>query len=123
MGLGAGLLLAVPVGQSSGDAIGPIRITNREVAYQRVDVGKRGTSPGDMEIIKQSLFNRRVTTKPIGHADLVCTFVDKQARSCRGDVLPAARQARRRRLAPSTGSSTSSRSSAARASTTTPMER
>ena len=84
MGLGAGLLLAVPVGQSSDNAIGPIRITNREVAYERVDIGKRGTSPGDMEIISQSLFNRRVTSKSIGHSDLVCTFVNKQARSCRG---------------------------------------
>ena len=92
MGLGAGLLLAVPVGQSSDNAIGPIRITNREDAYDRVDIGKRGTSPGDMEIIKQTLFNRRVTSKPIGHADLVCTFVDKQARSCRGTYfLPRGR--------------------------------
>jgi len=92
MGLGAGLLLAVPAGQSSGDAIGPIRITSREVSYERVDIGKRGTSPGDLEIIRQTLFNRRVTSKPIGHADLLCTFVDKQARSCRGTYfLPRGR--------------------------------
>jgi len=92
MGVGAGLLLAVPAGQSSGDAVGPIRITSREVSYERVDIGKPGTSPGDLEIIRQTLFNRRVTSKPIGHADLVCTFVDKQARSCRGTYfLPRGR--------------------------------
>lgn len=88
-GLAAGVLLAVPVGwgsQSSQETVGPslIRITNREVAYERVDVGKRGVSPGDLEVIRQSLYNRRLTTKSIGHSDLVCTFVDTRARSCRG---------------------------------------
>jgi hypothetical protein len=86
VGLAAGLLLSVPVGWSSQETIGPssIRITNREVHYERVDIGARGPSPGDMEVIAQSLYNRRVTSKSIGHADLVCTFIDKQARNCRG---------------------------------------
>jgi len=84
MGLGAGLLLVVPVGLGSDEAVGPIRITNREVAYERVDIGRHGVSPGDVEIISQSLYNRRLTPKSIGHSDLVCTFVNKQARSCRG---------------------------------------
>jgi hypothetical protein len=55
-----------------------------KVKYARVDIGRRGTSPGDIEVISQSLFNRRVTTKSIGHSDLVCTFIDTRARSCRG---------------------------------------
>jgi hypothetical protein len=86
IGLAAGVLLAVPVGWGSQEAVGPstIPITNRQVGYQRVDVGRPGTSPGDVEIITQSLYNRRVTTKSIGHADLVCTFVGPRARSCRG---------------------------------------
>jgi hypothetical protein len=88
-GLTAGVLLSVPVGfgsQSAEETIGPsvIRVTNRQVEYVRVDVGKHGTSPGDMEIISQSLYNRRVTTKSIGHSDLLCTFVDARSRSCRG---------------------------------------
>jgi hypothetical protein len=54
-----------------------------------VDIGARGTSPGDTEIVSQQLFDRR-TGKPIGHADLVCTFVDsKRLRACRATyVLP-----------------------------------
>jgi hypothetical protein len=83
-GIGAGLLLVVPVGLGSGEAVGPIRITNSQTAYSRVDVGKGGVSPGDQEIISQSLYNRRVTSKSIGHADLLCTFIDRRARSCRG---------------------------------------
>jgi hypothetical protein len=88
LGLVGGVLLAVPVGLGSEEAIPPgggvIPITNREISYRRVDVGKPGISPGDMEVIRQSLYNRRVTTKSIGHSDLVCTFVDRRARSCRG---------------------------------------
>lgn len=86
IGLAAGILLVVPVGWGSQEAVGPssIPITNRQVGYQRVDIGRRGTSPGDVEIITQSLYNRRVTKKSIGHADLVCTFVGARARSCRG---------------------------------------
>jgi hypothetical protein len=51
----------------------------------RVDVGARGKSPGDMEIIRQSLFNQRVRQRAIGRAELVCTFVDRRrSRVCRG---------------------------------------
>src|SRR5687768_1567986 len=86
LGVAAGVLLAVPVGWGSQEAVGPsvIPISNREVSYQRIDVGRRGASPGDMEVIRQSLFNRRLTRRSIGHADLVCTFVGPRARSCRG---------------------------------------
>jgi len=83
LALGVVILVAVPAGLGSGNAVGPIRITSREISYQRVDVGKPGLSAGDSEIIKQSLYNRSVTTKSIGHADILCTFIDKRARSCR----------------------------------------
>jgi len=94
IGLGAGLLLAVPAARTSAETTGPavIRITNREVSNKRVDVGTAGRGPGDMEIIRQSLFNRRLTRKSIGHAELLCTFVDRQARNCRGTYfLPRGR--------------------------------
>lgn len=88
LGLVGGVLLAVPVGWGQQETIGPgggvIPISNREVSYKRVDVGRRGASPGDMEVIRQSLYNRRLTSKSIGHSDLVCIFVDGRSRSCRG---------------------------------------
>lgn len=88
----AGVLALGSWGSRSEAGIGPgtIRITNREVQVIRVDIGARGTSPGDTEIIRQQLFDRRDTSKPIGHSDLVCTFVDsKRTRACRGTyVLP-----------------------------------
>ena len=86
VGLVAGLLLAVPSASTSSETTGPaqIRITNKEISLKRVDVGLPGRSPGDLEIITQSLFNRRLTKRSIGHSELLCTFVDRQARNCRG---------------------------------------
>jgi hypothetical protein len=63
---------------------GTIRITSREIADTRVDVGKPGLSPGDMEIMREQLFNTRITPKAIGHAELVCTFTVKTSRNCQG---------------------------------------
>ena len=88
----AASVLAVGTQGHSEAGTGPatIRITDRQVQVTRIDVGARGTSPGDTEVVRQLLFNLRVTSKPIGHSELVCTFVDsKRLRVCRGTyVLP-----------------------------------
>jgi hypothetical protein len=75
-------------GLASSAATGPefIRITDRQFRYSRIDVGQRGISPGDQEIIFNKLFNRRITAKPIGTARLVCTFTVGKTRICTGTV-------------------------------------
>lgn len=85
-------ILAVGPWQSRSEAgTGPatIRITDRQLALTRVDVGARGTSPGDMELVRTRLFQRGTGTT-IGRAELVCTFMDStRSRICRGTyVLP-----------------------------------
>jgi hypothetical protein len=67
---------------SAGTGPATIRITNREISRERVDAGRPGRGVGDMEIIRQNLFNKRIKSRPIGHADLVCTFVTRATRSC-----------------------------------------
>jgi hypothetical protein len=67
---------------SAGTGPATIRITNREISRARVDSGRPGRGPGDLEIIRQNLFNKRIKSRPIGHADLVCTFVTRGTRSC-----------------------------------------
>ena len=37
-----------------------------------------------MEIVRSALFNRRLTPRPIGQAELVCTFTSGNSRVCRG---------------------------------------
>jgi hypothetical protein len=86
-------VLAIGPWQSRSEAgTGPatIRVTARQVQVTRVDLGRSGTSPGDTEIVTQLLFDRRDISKPIGHSELVCTFVDsRRMRVCRGTyVLP-----------------------------------
>jgi hypothetical protein len=93
LGLGA-LALLNGWSLSSDAATGPstIRITNREISRVRIDHGRPGRGPGDVEIIRQNLFNKRIKTRPIGHADFVCTFVTSGTRSCSGTVfLPRGR--------------------------------
>lgn len=88
VGLGVAALLN-GWSMSSNAATGPgqIRITNREISRVRVDLGRPGRGPGDTEIIRQNLFNKRITQRPIGHADFVCTFVTSATRSCSGTIF------------------------------------
>lgn len=79
---GTALLNGWSMSSSAGTGPATIRITNRELSRERVDMGKPGRGPGDTEIIRQNLFNKRVSTRPLGHADIVCTFVSSGTRSC-----------------------------------------
>jgi hypothetical protein len=94
-GVLVGILVVSPWEGSSEAATGPatIRITNVQDTVVRVDVGAKGKSPGDMEIIRQRLYNQRVTTRSIGRSELICTFMDRRrARVCRGTFfLPRGR--------------------------------
>jgi hypothetical protein len=58
-----------------------IRITSTQTKYARVDVG-RGTA-GDTEIIRQKLYNKKITKDAIGRSEIVCTFTFGRARTCR----------------------------------------
>jgi hypothetical protein len=82
----AGLAVYGSGSLKSSAATGPefIRITDRQFDYTRVDIGARGRSPGDQEIIFDKLFNRRITQKPIGSARFLCTFMAPRTRVCTG---------------------------------------
>ena len=81
-------------GRGSEAATGPaqIRITNKEISFQRVDAGRRGRSAGDMEVTRQLLYNKRITPRPIGQAQFVCVFTQPPSRTCNGTIfLPRGR--------------------------------
>jgi hypothetical protein len=86
-----GALATGPLQGLSQAGTGPatIRITDRELAVSRIDVGPRGTTPGDVEIIRSRLLER-VTGNTIGRSEIECTFVDTvRSRVCRGTyILP-----------------------------------
>lgn len=66
------------------DKPGTVRVTSRQVKATRVDIGRNGLSPGDVDIMRSLLYNTRVTPKAIGHAEIVCTFVVGTSRNCNG---------------------------------------
>src|ERR687898_1583727 len=86
-----GVLAAGPLQGWSQAGTGPatIRVTDLELAVSRVDIGARGTSPGDIEVVRSRL-RERVTLNTIGRSELVCTFVNSvRSRVCRGTyILP-----------------------------------
>ncbi|MGH3048611.1 MAG: hypothetical protein ACRDLK_00515, partial [Gaiellaceae bacterium] len=77
--------VAVPVGLA-GAGTGPatIRITDVQTRDVFVDQGTHGRGAGDLEIIHQALYNHRVTSKPLGRADILCTFLTATQRTCGG---------------------------------------
>ncbi|TMM26167.1 MAG: hypothetical protein E6F94_06640 [Actinobacteria bacterium] len=78
----AGLVVYASLESSAATGPGFIRITDRQFRYTRVDVGPRGRSPGDQEIISDLLFNKKITSKPIGSARFLCTFMAGITRTC-----------------------------------------
>lgn len=71
-------------------APGQIRITSSDNGFTRVDTGRPGVTPGDMEISRYKLYNKRVRHSPIGHAQLVCIVTGQNFRQCEGTyILPA----------------------------------
>jgi hypothetical protein len=85
------VLLEFRAAPASSALPGPatIRITDREIAFSTVDTGRRGRSPGDVEVTRRLLFNKRIRQKAIGRAEIVCTVVAANSRHCTGTyILP-----------------------------------
>ena len=69
---------------------GIVRITSVDKRFSRIDVGRRGYSPGDMEITRVRLFNRRVRKRPLGSGHFVCVATGDRFHHCNGTyILPA----------------------------------
>jgi hypothetical protein len=79
------LMLSTPVlGSEALDTPGSIRITDRMVKHTHVDIGRRGASAGDLDFYRQLLFNKGITTSPIGHSDLTCINTGTGSSNCTG---------------------------------------
>ena len=74
---------------TSRAATGPavVRITDRQTRIARVDLGRRGRTPGDMEVVNALVYNLRITSRALGHSEVVCTYTIGINRSCQGTVF------------------------------------
>ena len=84
----AGLVSAAVAGGSSVlfASTGPatVRITAEKELVTQVDTGAKGRTPGDVQVVRQTLYNRHITGKPIGHSEFVCTVTAGRSRLCSG---------------------------------------
>jgi hypothetical protein len=81
------VFLAAAVAASGSPALtgpAPVRLTDKLVRRTHIDQGRRGPSIGDVDFYQQSLFNKGVTPKAIGHADIMCTKTGTNSSNCAG---------------------------------------
>jgi hypothetical protein len=81
--LAAAAALASTAVLSAQGATGPAqsRITDVEVS-RSVAPAKNGAIAGTVEIITQRLYNLRLSNRPIGRSQIVCTYLDRRNRTC-----------------------------------------
>jgi hypothetical protein len=82
----AALIASVGADGSTGPA--QIRITDVQLAY-RTALPQGGGHAGTIEMIRQRLYNPRLSELPIGRSLVVCTLSDGRDRMCNGTyILP-----------------------------------
>src|SRR5690348_12123030 len=83
---------ALAPGSRALDKPGTIRITDHLIKRTKVDIGAHGLSAGDVDVGRYLLYNKRITQKPIGHSEIVCTNTGNRTSSCSGTYfLPQGR--------------------------------
>jgi hypothetical protein len=85
VGIAAAVAAAGAVSVSGAPALdrpGTINITDAEKEHTHVDAGAPGRGPGDVDIYRSILYNRRIQTKPLGRAEMVCTTISRSTQSC-----------------------------------------
>ena len=80
----AAMAIVTSSGADAGTGPAQIKITNTLVQSAFVNVGSPARGPGDQEIYAGRLYNRRITTKPIGRSEQQCTYSFSGVRNCRG---------------------------------------
>jgi hypothetical protein len=75
---------AVLPGAHALERPGTIRITAAERRHTHVDAGTVGRGPGDVDIYRMLLYNKRIQVKPLGRAEMVCTTITGANQSCSG---------------------------------------
>ena len=89
LGAACGWAALAATGGADG-SIGPaqIRITDIQLAH-RIARPAGGGQAGTVELIRQQLYNPRLSARPIGRSLVVCTFSDGRDRMCTGTyILP-----------------------------------
>jgi hypothetical protein len=86
--LAAGAAVLVAAAPAAGgvalDQPGSIRITDKLVVHTHVNVGRDGSNAGDFDFYRQVLFNKGISSTPIGHSDVTCINTGTGSSNCSG---------------------------------------
>jgi hypothetical protein len=88
---GGAVLVTVLVasGAQALNAPGTITVAGQEIRHAHIDIGKRGSSVGDLDVYTSLIYNKRITPRSIGRATMSCTAVSIAGQSCSATyVLP-----------------------------------
>jgi hypothetical protein len=61
---------------------GTVTLSATTKVHTFIDVGARGRSPGDVDVYRFVLYNKRIQARPLGHGDMVCTTVTGSTQHC-----------------------------------------
>jgi len=87
---GAALVTVLVVsGAQALNAPGTITVQSQEIRHAHIDMGKRGSSVGDLDVYTSLIYNKRITPRAIGRATMSCTAVSLSDQNCSATyVLP-----------------------------------
>jgi len=87
---GAALVTVLVVsGAQALNAPGTITVQSQEIRHAHIDMGKRGSSVGDLDVYTSLIYNKRITPRAIGRATMSCTAVSLTDQNCSATyVLP-----------------------------------
>jgi hypothetical protein len=81
-------LFGVP-GAQALNAPGTITVAGQQIQHAHIDIGRHGTSVGDVDVYTSLIYNKRITPRSIGRATMSCTAVSLAGQSCSATyVLP-----------------------------------
>jgi hypothetical protein len=61
---------------------GAVTISAATSTHRFIDHGAHGRSPGDVDIYRFVLYNKRIQAKALGHGEMVCTTIVGSTQSC-----------------------------------------
>jgi hypothetical protein len=61
---------------------GAVTISSATATHTFIDHGAHGRSPGDVDVYRFVLYNKRIQAKALGHGEMVCTTIVGSTQSC-----------------------------------------
>jgi hypothetical protein len=75
-------MVLVVSGAQALNAPGTITVAGQQISHAHIDMGKPGSSVGDLDVYNSLIYNKRITPRSIGRGSMSCTAVSLSSQSC-----------------------------------------